>query len=137
VGDLETLQAVAGLSLLADDVQDGVDELCTLSVVTLGPVVASTRLAEDEVVRAEHLTEGTSADGVHRAGLQIHQDGAGHIATTGGLVEVDVDALQLQVRVALVGTGGVHAVFVADDLPELGTNLVAALTRCTIGRTRA
>jgi hypothetical protein len=49
------------------------------------------------------------------------------VLTAGGLVEVDVDALKLQVRVAMVGAGGVNAVLVGDDLPELGTNLVAAL----------
>ena len=40
-------------------------------------------------------------------------------ALTGGLIVVDVDALQLQVRVAVVGTGGVNAVLVGDHLPEL------------------
>jgi hypothetical protein len=35
------------------------------------------------------------------------------------LVEVDVDALELQVRVAVVRAGGVHAMLVADHLPEL------------------
>merc|ERR1719409_2316062 len=65
VGDLEALEAVAALSLLADDVEDGVDELSTLGVVTLGPVVTSAGLTEDEVVGSEELTEGTSTDGVH------------------------------------------------------------------------
>ena len=79
MGELEALEAVAGLSLLADDVEDGVDELSTLSVVTLGPVVTGSGLAEDEVVRAEELAEGAGADGVHGAGLQIHEDSTGHI----------------------------------------------------------
>jgi hypothetical protein len=51
----EALEAVAALGLLADDVEDGVDELGALGVVALGPVVARARLAEDEVVRAEDL----------------------------------------------------------------------------------
>lgn len=50
VGNLETLEAVAGFSLLADNIEDRVDEFGTLSVVTLGPVVTSTRLTEDKVV---------------------------------------------------------------------------------------
>jgi hypothetical protein len=50
------------------------------------------------------------------------------LLTTSGLVEVDVDALELQVRVTMVGAGRVNTVLVADDLPELGTDLVAALT---------
>lgn len=35
-----TLEAVAVLGLLADDVEDGVDELGALGAVALGPVVA-------------------------------------------------------------------------------------------------
>lgn len=64
-----TLEAVSSLSLLANDVEDGIDELGSLGVVlstqegisrefyilssctdTLGPVVSSSRLAKDEVV---------------------------------------------------------------------------------------
>ena len=73
VGDLEALEAVAALGLLADDVEDGVDELGALGVVALGPVVAGARLAEDEVVRAEDLAEGARADRVHGARLEVHQ----------------------------------------------------------------
>ncbi len=39
---LEALQTVVTLSLLTDDIEDGVDELGTLGVVTLGPVVTGT-----------------------------------------------------------------------------------------------
>ena len=34
---------------------------------------------------------------------------------------------QLEVRVAVVGAGGVDAVLVGDDLPEFGADLVTAL----------
>ena len=47
----------------------------TLGVVTLGPVVPGPGLAEHEVVRPEDLAEGAGPDGVHGAGLQVHQDG--------------------------------------------------------------
>merc|ERR1711937_443132 len=50
VGQLEALEAIAGLGLLADDVKDGIDELGALGVVALGPVVTSASLAEDKVV---------------------------------------------------------------------------------------
>jgi hypothetical protein len=53
VDELKALEAVAALGLLAHDVQDGVDELGALGVVTLGPVVAGTGLPEDEVVLRE------------------------------------------------------------------------------------
>lgn len=47
-------------------------------------------------------------------------EGAGGAPSpTCGLVVVHVDALQLQVAVAVVGTGWVDAMFVADHLPKL------------------
>ena len=50
VGDLETLEAVARFGFLSDNIQDGVDQFSTFSVVTLGPVVTGTRLTKDKVV---------------------------------------------------------------------------------------
>eukprot|EP00976_Prorocentrum_cordatum_P097067 1190848-Prorocentrum_minimum.AAC.1 len=118
VADLEALEAIARLGLLAHNVEHGVDQLSALSVMSLSPVVTRAGLAEHEVVRAEDLTIGAGADGVHGTGLKIHQDTAGHIATAGGLVEVHVDALQLQVGVAVVGAGGINAVLIADHLSK-------------------
>ena len=63
----------------------------------------------------------------HGAGLEVHEDRARHVAAAGRLVVVHVDALQLEVAVAVVRAGRVHAVLVGDDLPELGADLVAAL----------
>mmetsp|Transcript_100284 Transcript_100284/g.288094 ORF Transcript_100284/g.288094 Transcript_100284/m.288094 type:complete len:229 (+) Transcript_100284:449-1135(+) len=127
VAELEPLQAIASLGLLAHDIQDGVDQLGTLGVVTLRPVVASARLAEHEVVRAEQLTERPRADAVHGARLEIHEDCTRDIAATGGLVEVDINALQLQIGVSVVGSRRVDSVLVGDDFPKLRTDLVAAL----------
>merc|ERR1719324_2075618 len=95
--------------------------------MALSPVVAGARLAEDKVVWAEELPEGPGAHRVHGPRLEVHEHGAGHVAPTRGLVVVDVDALQLQVRVPVVGARGVDAMLVRDDLPELGADLVAAL----------
>jgi hypothetical protein len=109
-----------------DNVEDLVDELGTLSVVTLGPVVASTGLTEDEVVGTEELAEGTGADSVHGTGLQIDEDGTRNVLVAGSLwwdvvslgsgaciccclgvgfsylVEVDVHALELEVGSTVV-----------------------------------
>ena len=41
---------------------------------------------------------------------------------TCGLIVVDVDPLELQVRVPVVGAGGVDTVLVRDHLPELQNN---------------
>jgi len=128
VDELEALKAVAGLSLLADGVEDGIDELSALSVVALGPVVASARLAEDEVVRTEELTERAGTDGIRGTGFEVDEDGTGHIAAAGGLVVVDVDTLDLELGVAAEFTARVNTMFIGDDLPEFGANLVAALS---------
>ena len=128
VGDLEALEAVTALSLLTDDIEDGVDELGTFGVVTLGPVVTGASLAEHEVVGTEELTERSGSDGVHGAWLEIHEDGTGDVAATSGLVVVDVDSLELEIRVTVVATGWVNTVLVGDDFPELGTDLVTALS---------
>ena len=128
MGDLETLEAIATFGFLSDDIEDGVDELSSLGVVTLGPVVTGTSLTEDEVVWSEELTEWASSDGVHGTWLEIHEDSSWDVSSTSGLVVVDVDSLELEIGVTVVGTGGVNTVLVGDDLPEFGTDLVTALT---------
>ena len=105
-------------NFLADDVQDRVDKLCAFCVVTLGPVVTGTGLSEDKVVRTEDLSEWTRPDGVHGTWFKINEDGPRDVLAAGGFVVVDVDSLQLQVRVAVVGTGRVNTVLVGDDLQE-------------------
>ncbi len=87
--------------------------------MTLGPVVAGARLTKDEVVRPEELPEGTRADRVHGAGLQVDEDCTWNVLATGRLIVVDVDALELQLGCAVVRASGVDSVLVGDDLPEL------------------
>jgi hypothetical protein len=65
VSDLETLEAVASFSFFSDDIEYGVDEFSTFSVVTLGPVVTSSGLTENEVVWSEELSEWSGSDGIH------------------------------------------------------------------------
>ncbi len=132
MSQLEALKAVAALSLLAHNIENRVNELSAFGVVSLGPVVTSSGLAKHEVVGAEDLTVGAGADGVHGAGLEIHQHGAGNIASTGGLIEVNVDALQLKIAVAVVGTSRVNTVLIADNLPELCSDLVSALASLNV-----
>merc|ERR1719389_1272089 len=128
VGDLETLEAIATFSFFTDNIEDGVNEFSTFGVVTLGPVVTGTSLSEDEVVGSEELTERSSSDGVHGSGFEIHEDGSGDVTSTSGFVVVDVDSLELEIGVTVVGTGGVNSVLIGDDLPEFGSDLVTALT---------
>jgi len=128
VGDLETLEAIATFSFLSDNVEDGVNEFSTFGVMALGPVVTGTSLTENEVVGSEELTEGSGTDGVHGSGLEVHEDGSGDETATSGFVIVDIDPLKLEVGVTVIGTGWVDTVLIGDDFPELGTDLVTALT---------
>ena len=121
------MQAVAILGFFAYDVEDGVDELGAFGVVTFGPVVAGAGLAKDEVVGAEDLAVGAGSDGVHGAGLQIHEDGAWNVPSAAGFIVINIDALQLELGVAAVLSGVVDAVLVAYHLPELRSDLVTAL----------
>jgi predicted glutamine amidotransferase len=125
---LESLKAIAALGFLSDNVEDGVYKFGSLCVVTFGPVVSGTTLSEDEVVWAEDLTEWSGSDGVHSSGLKIDKNGTWDVFATGGFIVVYVDSFKLKIAVSVVGTSWVDSVFVGDDLPELGTDLVTALT---------
>lgn len=117
--ELESLEAVAALGLLADNVQDGVDELGALRVVALGPVVTGATLPEHEIVWPEYLAKRSRTDRVHRSRLQIDQNRARYIFTACRLVVVDVYSLQLQIRVAVVRACRIDPVFVRDYFPKL------------------
>lgn len=121
------MQAVAVLGLLANDIKHRINKLSTLRVVPLRPVVAGTGLTEDEVIRPKDLAKRTRSNGVHGTWLKVHEDGAGNEAASAGLVEIDIDALKLKIRVAVILSGVIDAVLVANHLPELGPDLVAAL----------
>ena len=89
--------------------------------MSLGPVVAGSGLTKHEVIRPEDLPEWSGPDGVHGAGLQVHQNGPRDVLATSGLIVVHIDPLQLELGGPSVGASGVDAVLVRDDLPELET----------------
>lgn len=103
-----------------------------------GERVAGDRCSKPVLARHTSYKKGLSSSGTVLSVLGYNGDAAAaptppqrkrrqEARTAGGLVEVHVDALQLEVGVAMVGTGGVDTVLVAHDLPELGTDLVTAL----------
>ena len=55
---------------------------CTFGVVTLGPVVSSTGLSEDEIVGSENSSERAGPDRVHRPGFKIEKDSPRDILAT-------------------------------------------------------
>jgi len=127
VSELKTLKAIARFGLLSYNIQNTVDKLGTLGVVTFGPVVTSTGLSKNKVVWSEDLAEWTGSDRVHGAWLEIDEDSSWDVFTAGGFIVVNVDSLELKIGVAVVGSGWVDSVFVGDDFPEFGTDLVTAL----------
>ncbi|CAA7406396.1 unnamed protein product [Spirodela intermedia] len=122
-----TLKAVAVLRFLADHIQHRVNQLGTLGVVSLGPVVSCPRLPEHKVVRAEYLPIGPRPDAIHGPRLQIHEDSARHVAPAAGLIVVHVHPLELQIGVPVVPPGRIDPVLGAHHLPELRPDLVPAL----------
>ena len=65
VAKLESLDAVATLGLLPDDVKNRVHKLSSLRIMPLGPVVSGAGLAEDEVVGPKDLTVRAGPDRIH------------------------------------------------------------------------
>lgn len=131
VGDLESLEAVATLGLTTDNVDDLVDQLGTLSVMALGPVVSSTGLPENEVVGTEELAKGARTDRVHGTGLEINEDGTGNILVSGGFVEVNIHALQLEVRSAIVAVYRVRVVRLVRIVYQINTYTPAPSRPCS------
>lgn len=128
IADLHTLQAIAILRFLSNDIENRINQLRSLRVMPLGPVVSSTGLSEDEIIRPEDLTVLPRSDAVHGPGLEIHENGSGNVPSARSFVVVDVDPLELEIgRPSFVAAGRIDAVLVAYHLPELGPNLVAAL----------
>lgn len=70
------------------------------------------------------MTKGTGTDRVHGTRFQINKDSTGHIFAASSFIVVDIDTFQLEIRVAVVCTSGVNSVFIRNDFPELGTNLI-------------
>ena len=102
--------------LLPDDVKNRVDELGTLSVVSLGPVVPGACLAENKVVWAKNLPVRPCTDRVHSSRLQVNEDGPRHVAPTSGLVVVHVDAVELELALSAVLSGRINPMLVGNDL---------------------
>lgn len=121
------MQAIAILGLLANDIENRIDELGALSVMAFRPIVSGAGLPKDEVIRPEDLSKRPRSDGIHGPGLQIHEDSAWDVPPATRLVVVDIDALELELGVAAVLPGVVNSVLVANDFPELGSDLVPAL----------
>jgi hypothetical protein len=76
---------------------------------------------------------GAHAGGAH----QVQEHCAGHVAAPGGLIEVHIDALQLEVGGTILDEPlGVDAVLAADDLQRPGALSIGARMKRALGRAR-
>jgi hypothetical protein len=89
VSQLEALKMVAVLDLATDNVDGLLNELGTLSVVTLGPVVSGTGLTGDVVVGAEQLAKRAGADSILGTRLKIDQNSTGDVLVVATLRELE------------------------------------------------
>ena len=87
--------------------------------MALSPVVSSSRLTKDEVVRPEDLAVGTRSDGIHGARFEVNKDSPWDVLSSGGFVVINVDPFELKIRRSDVRSGRIDAMFVRNDLPEL------------------
>ena len=100
--------------------------------MTFSPVVTSTSLTKNKVIRSEELTEGSSSNRVHGSWFKIHQDSSGNISTSSGFIVININSFKLKIRISVISTSRIDSVFIRNNLPELGTDLVTALTSLNV-----
>ncbi len=132
MSNLKSLKAVTRLRFLSNDIENRIDQFSAFSVVTFSPIVTGSGLTENEIIRSKNLTEGSGANRIHRSGFEIHENRSWNISTAGSFVEVNVDSLELKIRIAVVSTSWINAVLVADNFPELSADLITALTSLNV-----
>uniref|UniRef100_A0A6N2LXD9 Uncharacterized protein n=1 Tax=Salix viminalis TaxID=40686 RepID=A0A6N2LXD9_SALVM len=130
------MKTVTILRLLSHDIKNRINQLRTLSIMTFGPVISSARLSKHEVIRPKDLAIGTSPHTVHGARLEIHKHSARDKSSARCLVVINIDALQLKVRGSGVFSSRIDSMLSANNLPELGTDLVTALSSLNIKKKR-
>lgn len=87
--------------------------------MAFGPVVTCARLAKHKVVRSIQLTVETRSYWVHCAGLQIDQYRTWNIFTTARLVVIHIDALQLQLGIAIISASCIDWMLIGDYLRHI------------------
>jgi len=130
VVDEETLETSALIGELSDSVEAEVNDLLTDGVVTTGEVVGGVLLAGDELLGVEQLSVGAGSDLIDDGGLEIEEDGAGHVLASTSLGEEGVESV-VAATDGLVGghlTVRLNTVLEAEELPAGVTNLDTGLT---------
>jgi len=79
VEDGEAPQTSALVSQLADPVQHQIHDLLADGVVTSGVVVGGILLSSNQLLGVGQLAVGVGVNLDYDCGLQVHEDGAGHV----------------------------------------------------------
>lgn len=87
--------------------------------MTLGPIVSCSGLSEHEVIGTEELAVRGSTNRVHRSRLQIDEHRTWDVTVSIHLVVVNVNPLQLEIRVAVIMAVRIDSMLVRDDFPKL------------------
>jgi len=127
VEEQESLETGAHVSQLPDPVQDQVHDLLTDGVVAPGVVVGSVLLAVDQLLRVEELAVGSTPGLVDDRGLEIDEDGPGHVFAGSSLGKEGCEGI---VSEGLVGghvAVGLDAMLQAVELPAGVTDLATRL----------
>jgi hypothetical protein len=126
----EALERVGAVGLAVDHVQDVLVHLLAHAVAH-APVVsgAGAILVDVEVLGVVDVLVCARLDRVEHARLEIEQNGAWNVSRVVGLVEEDVLAVAALGRKVLEVAVAVDAVLLAQLLPELLPDAVAALAR--------
>jgi hypothetical protein len=78
------------------------------------------------------LSEGPSPDRIHGSRFKIHEYGSGNVPSTSGFIKVNIDPLELKIRIAMIWASGIDSVLIWDDLPKFGADLVATLSSLNV-----
>jgi len=130
VEDEEALETSALVSKLADSVEAEVNDLTADGVMATGEVVGGILLAGDELLGMEELAVGSSADLIDDGGLEIEEDGAGHVLAGTGLREEGVESIVSASDGLVRGhlAIGLDSVLEAEELPAGVTDLDTGLS---------
>ena len=128
MGNLKALKAVTALGFFSSDIEDRIDEFSSLCIMTFSPVVSCSSLSKYKIIWSKKLSKGPSSNRIHSSWFQIHEHSSGDISASSSLVKVNVNSFQLEIRLTMIWSCWINTMFIWNDFPKLGTNLVAALT---------
>ena len=125
---LESLKAITSFGFFSYYIKYGINKFSTFSIMSLSPIVTSTSLSKNKVIWSEKLTKWSSSNWVHGTWFEVHKDSSWNKSTTSGFIIVNINSFELKIRITMICTGWINTMFIGDDFPEFGTDLVTALT---------